>query len=82
VESQIALQNRQKQAPILQAANLILRQPSTALPYLVVLKNPPKSIEMPDAHKDFILSPCGKLSDDIVVLKRNRMYWTKCVGNV
>jgi hypothetical protein len=56
-------------------ANYYFEAASTPLPYSVVVKNPPKSFETPIARKDFILSTCGKLSDDIVELKRNKDEW-------
>ena len=51
------------------------KQNSTPLSNSVVVKNPPKSIEYPDSRKDFILTTCGKLSDDIVELKKNKDEW-------
>ena len=64
-----------KQAPMWWPTAVTTKQHSTPLPYLVVVKNPLKSLESPDAHKDFILTTYGKLSDDIVELKKNKDEW-------
>ena len=60
-----------KQAPMFWPTGVTTKQYSTPLPYSVVVKNPPKSLESPNARKDFILTTCGELSDDIVELKKS-----------